>query len=168
MAIKNEEFVEEVVERRATYVGLSGTFLALFAAFTWRERREHEELHLRPLDVVLLAFSTYRLGRMIAYDKVMEAYRAPFAKTVPDVTGAGESVVPKGRGVRRAIGELITCPICSGTWVAAALVYGLGVAPGPTRAFLTIMSSIGMGEFLNAATEALQWTGQARRKEAGS
>jgi hypothetical protein len=77
-------------------------------------------------------------------------------------------VVPKGFGARRALGELISCPICAGTWMAALLVYGLGFAPRATRAFLAIMSSIGIAELLHAATEALQWTGEAERKEAGS
>jgi hypothetical protein len=30
------------------------------------------------------------------------------------------------------------------------------------------MSAIGVGELLNAATEALEWTGQAERIQAGS
>lgn len=30
------------------------------------------------------------------------------------------------------------------------------------------MSSVGVAELLNAATEFMQWTGQAERKEAGS
>ena len=81
---------------------------------------------------------------------------------------AGELPQAGEVGARRALGELLSCPICSGTWIAAALVYGLGIVPGPTRAFLAIMSAIGVAELLNAATEALQWTGEAERKQAGS
>jgi hypothetical protein len=77
-------------------------------------------------------------------------------------------VVPEGEGVRRAIGELFSCPICAGTWIASALVYGLEIAPRPTRIFLAIMSAIGLSEIFNSATEALQWTGEAARKQAGS
>src|SRR5690606_4392915 len=110
-----------------------------------------EELDLRPFDLAQLALATYRLGRLTSYDKVAETYREPFTETVPDPTGAGETVVPEGTGVRRALGELIACPICAGTWIAAALVYGLHLAPRPTRVFLAIMSSIGGAELLNAA-----------------
>jgi hypothetical protein len=30
----------------------------------------------------------------------------------------------KGRGLRRAIGELLTCPFCLGTWIASGFIYG--------------------------------------------
>jgi hypothetical protein len=155
-------------QRRAMYTTLIGLFLALFAAFSARARRAGEHLELRPLDLVLLGFSTYRLGRLAAYDKVTEGLRQPFTETQPDAFGAGQTVVPRGTGARQALGELISCPICAGTWIAAGLVYGLGIAPRPTRAFLAIMSSSGIAELLNAATEALQWTGLAERKEVGS
>ena len=116
----------------------------------------------------MLGFSTYRLGRMVAYDKIMETYRSLFAETVPDPSGAGETVEAKKRsGVQQAIGELLSCPICAGTWIAAGLVYGLGIAPRATHVFLAIMSTSGLGELLNAATEALSWFGQAARDEAG-
>jgi hypothetical protein len=159
---------KKALEERATYLTLMGLFLSFFTGFLLHKRRSHEDLNLRPFDFTLLGFATYRLGRLAAYDKVSEPLRRPFTKTEPDPSGAGETVVPKGVGARRALGELLSCPICSGTWIAAALVYGLGIAPGPTRVFVAIMSAIGVAELLNAATEALQWTGEAGRKQAGS
>ncbi|HBY98947.1 MAG: DUF1360 domain-containing protein [Ardenticatenaceae bacterium] len=167
MSSRHARMVERV-ERRATYTTLSAIFLAIFGAFTLRLRREREDLQLQPLDLVQLGFATYRLGRLTAYDKVAETYRAPFTETIQDQTGAGKTVVPEGMGVQRALGELVSCPICAGTWIAAALVYGLNLAPRPTRTFLAVMSSVGVAELLNAATEFMQWTGQAERKEAGS
>ena len=154
----------KAASQRATYVALTGAFLGLFAAVT----RKGEDPELSPLDVVQLGLATYRLGRMVAYDKVFETYRAPFAETVPDPTGAGDTVEPKPDGPAEAIGELIVCPICVGTWIAAALVYGLELAPRPTRLMLSIMSSIGLGEVLNALTEALSWYGQNAREQAGA
>jgi hypothetical protein len=62
---------------------------------------------------------------------------------------------------------LIACPICSGTWIAAVLVYALQIFPSATRIFLAIISSTGIAELLNALAEALSWTGQAARKRAG-
>jgi len=76
-------------------------------------------------------------------------------------------VVAEGDGAKRAIGELISCPICTGTWIAALLTYGLYLAPGPTRVLLTILGASGAAELLNASAEVLTWTGQAARKEAG-
>jgi hypothetical protein len=156
------------VQRRATYVALSSLFASLFTVFSLYEQRKCKTDDFTALDLVMLGLASYRTGRMVAYDKIFETERMPFAETVPDPTGAGETVVPKGTGVRHAIGELISCPICVGTWIAAILVFGLTVLPGPTRMFLKIMSGIGLAEFINAGTEALQWHGEAARARAGS
>lgn len=156
------------VEKRATYTTLTGIFMSVFAVFALSTSRKHKRVDLKPFDLVQLGLASYRLGRMISYDKVVETYRAPFTRTVPDPSGAGMTVVPKGKGTRAAIGELIACPICSGTWVAAGLYYGLTLFPQATRAFIAIMSSIGFAEVLNAATEAMEWTGQLAREKAGT
>jgi hypothetical protein len=140
--------------------------LAIFGLFNLLSRRKRTKLE--PFDLALLGLSSYRMGRMVSYDVVMESFRSPFTETVPDPTGAGDTVQPKGSGWRRAVGDLICCPICAGTWIAAALVYGLELAPRPTRLLLSIMGSIGLGELLNALTEALSWGGQNAREQAGA
>ena len=120
-------------EQRATYLTLIGLFFSLFAAFSRRERERGDDPRLRPFDFALLGLATYRAGRLAAYDKVTEPLRAPFTETKPDETGAGMTVVPQGNGARKALGELLSCPTCAGTWAAAGLVYGLRIAPLPTR-----------------------------------
>ena len=104
---------------------------------------------------------------MIAFDHIAEPLRAPFAKTVTDRNGAGSVVVPKGRGAMRSIGQLISCPICVGTWIAALLVYLLYFFPGPTRVFITMTAVIGLAELLHSVTEALCWVGINSRVMAG-
>jgi hypothetical protein len=156
------------IQRRATYVALSSVFTALFTVFSLIEHRQAKKDHFTALDLAMLGLASYRTGRMVAYDKVFETQRLPFAETVPDPTGAGDTVMPRGSGVRQAIGELICCPICVGTWIAAILVFGLTIMPGPTRMFLKIMSGIGLAEFINAGTEALQWHGEEARVRTGA
>ncbi|MBN1992439.1 MAG: DUF1360 domain-containing protein [Anaerolineae bacterium] len=156
---------QAIAEQHLTYMAITGVFWTIFAVFNLL--RKGKTLHLKPFDFVLLAFSALRMGRLIAYDLVTQPYRAPFTETVPDSYGASEIVVPKQSGWRRAVGELVSCPICSGTWAAAALVYALQIAPGPTRIFIAIMGAIGAGEILNALTESLSWGGESSRKQAG-
>lgn len=153
-------------QERATYVSLMGLFAALFAAFSLTGRNE-KSLELTPLDLTLLSLATYRGGRLIAYDKVTEPLRSAFASAEPDSSGAGETVNPKGSGARRAIGELISCPTCVGTWMAAGLVYGLRLAPVPTRVMLAILSATGAAEVIDSTVEALTWTGREARDETG-
>ncbi len=123
---------------------------------------------LSVMDLALLGLSTYRLGRLIAYDRVMEPLRQFFTETVPDSTGAGESVDPKGEGFQQALGQLVCCPICAGTWVAALLTYLFFLFPGPARVFLIMTSAIAIAELLGALTEALSWSGQYHRTMSGA
>jgi hypothetical protein len=161
---------DPVQQEFATKITLVGVFLSLFAAFISRLsvwRKEQREFSIKPFDLTLLGLATFRLGRLVSYDRVTEPFRHPFTETVPDSTGAGETVVPRGNGIRQTIGQLLSCPICSGTWIAAGLVYGLVSLPNATRVFLAIMGTTGLVEIVNAFTEALSWTGQLARKLAG-
>ena len=92
----------------ALFIGwmLNGPGLQAVEQFSW-------------LDLALLGLATYRMGHLISYDRVMEPLRAPFTRTIPDPTGAGETVEPKGEGFQKTIGQLLCCPICSGMWAAA-------------------------------------------------
>ena len=82
-------------------------------------------------------------------------------------SGAGLTTESKGRGSRKVIGDLLTCPVCAGTWAAAGMVYGLRIAPGPTRLLITIFGAAGVAELLNGSVEALQWHAEVQRNEAG-
>jgi hypothetical protein len=156
------------LEQRATYLTLTGTFLALFGAFALSQRNQKQEQALRPFDLVLLGLATYRTGHLIVYDKVTGPLRAPFTKITDDASGVGKTVTSQSKpGIMRALGELLSCPICIGTWVAAGLVYGLALVPRITRPFLYMHSAVGIAELLHAAEEALKWTGQTERATSG-
>ncbi len=156
------------LEQRATYLTLTGTFLTLFAAYSLHQKRQDEESALQPFDLLLLGLATYRTGRLIVYDKVTEPLRMPFTETTYDASGVGKTVTSRQqRGFIRALGELFSCPICVGTWIAASLTYSLGLMPRATRTMLFIQSAVGIAELLHAAEEALKWTGQTERTTSG-
>jgi hypothetical protein len=63
--------------------------------------------------------------------------------------------MPKGRGLRRALGELVTCTRCVGTWSALAVV-GLRVAhPEAGRTVTTILASSAANDWLQAGFKLL-------------
>jgi hypothetical protein len=156
-------------ENQRTKLALTGLFMSLVMLFgSRRQQRKQDALNLKAADLALLGVATHRLGRLVAYDLIAEPLRSPFATTVPDSTGAGKTTVARGHGIRQAIGELLTCPICAGTWIAALLVYGLQILPRPTRILVTIMGVTGLAEILNAGVEALSWFGLVERKELGT
>lgn len=150
----------------ATKLTLMGVFFSVMALFSTRLQRERAPMELRPFDLLLLGLSSFRIGRMVAFEGVARPLREPFTETKPDDSGAGETTVASGVGARHAVGELLSCPICTGTWVAAGLVYGLHWLPRPTRVLLAIMSTTGVAHLLYSLTEALSWVGHAARKQA--
>ena len=154
------------VSERATKLSLAGAFLGGLGAFTTVLQRRGQQVQVQPLDLVMLGLATYRSGRLVAYERVAAPLREPVTTTIPDGSGAGETVVADGEGWRWALGELVSCPVCIGTWVAAGLVYGLHLAPTPTRVYITIMSATGVAQLLSETTEALSWSSRSARRQA--
>lgn len=101
-----------------------------------------------PKDLMLFAIATQKLSRVMTKGKVTTALRAPFT-AVEGKGGAGElEERPRGRGLRRAIGELLTCPFCLGTWIASGFVYGSIFSPSVTRTVGSIFAVSGVADFL--------------------
>jgi hypothetical protein len=156
--------IDDSQQTRATKLTLMSVFLGILVTFAGRLVRRDRELTLKPFDLLLLGLSSFRMGRMIAFEGVAAPIREPFTETREDASGVGQTVVASGHGVRHVVGELVSCPICAGTWVAAGLVYGLHLMPAPTRLLLAIMSTTGVAELCYSLTEALDWTARAARR----
>ena len=69
------------------------------------------------LDFTALVSATFKAARTIARDEVTKFIRAPFVEGEP--TEGDEK--PVDGGYQQALGELVTCSRCVGTWVAAGL-----------------------------------------------
>jgi hypothetical protein len=88
---------------------------------------------------------------MVTRDRVTSAVRAPFTRFQDDA-GPGEvNEAARGRGLRRAIGELLVCPYCLGMWVSAALTASLLVFPRFTRWVCTVLTAFFGSEVLQLA-----------------
>jgi Protein of unknown function (DUF1360) len=57
--------------------------------------------------------------------------------------------------LRQAIGELVTCSRCGGTWAAAGLAISQIVAPRSGRLLTWSLAAAGANDFLQAAFAAL-------------
>ena len=51
-------------------------------------------------------------------------------------------------GLRRAVGELLTCPFCLGTWIASGFIYGYVFTPRISRILASIFAVSGLADFL--------------------
>ena len=132
------------------YAALVAAFNGLVAAGLLARKCSREPLpeRIEPKDLALFALATQKLSRVITKDKVTSAFRAPFTE-VEGKGGPGEvEERAKGRGLRRAIGELLTCPFCLGTWIASGFIYGHIFAPRVTRSLASIFAVSGLADFL--------------------
>ncbi len=126
----------------ASYGVLMTTFTTLAGGFALWFRRSGRELPERidARDLALLTVASHKAARMVAKDRVTSAVRAPFTRFEHD-GGPGEvQESARGRGLRRAIGELLVCPYCLGMWISAGFTAGLLVAPRFTRWFASALS----------------------------
>jgi uncharacterized protein DUF1360 len=103
------------------------------------------------LDLAALGIATHKLSRIIAKDRITSILRAPFVNYIRSA-GAGEvEEEPRGRGIQRGIGQLISCPYCMAPWCATALGFGLIFAPRATRFFAAILGTVAISDFLHRA-----------------
>lgn len=95
------------------------------AALALAHRRSGRPLPERvpPGDLALLSVATYKLSRLIAKDRVTSFLRAPFTRHRGESDRPGEvDEEPRGRGLQRAVGELLVCPYCLAQWVGTGLL----------------------------------------------
>jgi hypothetical protein len=89
---------------------------------------------------------------VLTEQKVEEWLRRPFVDERAD-----GSKRPKGRGMRYAVGELLSCTRCTGSWVGLGLV-GLHVASPVTA---RVVASVGtVGAINDTALAGFAWMTQ--------
>ena len=105
----------------------------------------------RAKDLALLGVGTYKLSRLLANDAVTSFVRAPFVRFegMEGVTTPKES--PRGRGLRRALGQLLLCPKCTGLWIASGLAAGLLTVPRATRVACGALTVAALNDALQTA-----------------
>jgi hypothetical protein len=142
----------------AGYALLTGFFSVVAVTSVIWLRRSRKGLPDRypPSDLLLAGAATYKLSRLLAKDKVTSFVRAPFTEH-RDQGGSGEvEEEPRGYGVRRAIGELLTCPYCLGVWVASGWGIALVAAPRASRLACFTLTALGISDFLQVAYKAAE------------
>ncbi len=101
-------------------------------------------------ELPVLGLAAFTAAKALGKEQIGSWIREPVVEPAP---GGGRR--PKGRGLRHALGELVTCTRCLGTWSALGLV-GLRMArPREGRAVVTILAVAGINDFLQAGFAAL-------------
>ncbi|CAM4093821.1 membrane protein [Bacillus manliponensis] len=100
---------------------------------------------------VVFACATFRLTRLIVYDKITSFLRAPFIEelqiTEPDGT-VSTYTKAKGRGLQKWIGELLSCYWCTGVWISAFLLLLYYWIPRIAEPFIYILAIAGVAAII--------------------
>ncbi|KAB2337235.1 DUF1360 domain-containing protein [Cytobacillus depressus] len=70
-------------------------------------------------ELMILALASFRLTRLVVYDKITEFLRSPFFDEIEEKNNDGESeiyLIPKKGGIRGFLGDLLSCYWCTGIW----------------------------------------------------
>jgi hypothetical protein len=104
------------------------------------------------LDFAVLSLASFKAARTVARDELTSFLRDPF--TEETAHEGGEEPVQSG-DLHQAIGELITCSRCIGTWTAAGLATTQILAPRFGRLLTWSLGAAGLNDFLQAGFAAL-------------
>ncbi len=148
------------------YAGIMGAFLGGLAVaggvarLTGRDPRCHTWL-----DLATLAGASFKAARTISRDEVTSFLREPF---VEGEAHEGKEE-PLGTGdLRQAVGELVTCSRCIGTWCAAGLSVTQILAPRFGRILTWSLCAAGANDFLQAGFSALAHKSNELRQRASA
>ena len=130
-----------VVTGMAAYLAASGRRLP--DGLSWR-------------DLALLAVATHKASRQLAKDPVTSPLRAPFTRYSGTSAEAELDEEVRGHGMRKALGELVTCPFCLDQWVATTGVFGMITVPRATRAIASVFAVLTASDMLQYAYAKLQ------------
>jgi hypothetical protein len=139
------------------YAAIMGVFAGgLAAAGALARALDRDPQCNTALDFAVLGAAAFKAARTLSHDEVTSFIRQPFVR---GHAHSGEGEEPVEGGMEQAIGELVTCSRCVGTWVAAGLAVTQVVAPRFGRLLTWSLGAAAANDFLQAGFTAL--TGKA-------
>src|SRR5262245_2818455 len=145
----------------ASYAAIMATFAGGLAAAGALARlmRRDPQCHTA-LDFLALSAASFKAAHTRPHDEVTSFVREPF---VQGHAHSGDDEEPVQGGIEQAIGELVTCSRCIGTWAAAGLAVTQIIAPRFGRLMTWSLGAAAANDFLQAGFAAL--TSKANRLE---
>src|SRR5256884_8009982 len=135
-----------------SYAKIMATFTGLLAAAGALGRLLDRDPQCQTsLDFAVLAAASFKAARTLSHDEVTSFIRQPFVRG--HAHGGGEE--PVSGGMEQAIGELVTCTRCIGTWGAAGLAATQMLAPRVGRLLTWSLGAAAAKHFLQGVFAAL-------------
>jgi len=136
------------------YAVIMGTFMGGLGAVSGvAAAKDRPHFEMAPIDLALLGLATFKASRTVARDKVTSFVRDPF---VEGEAYEGEDEKPaRDSEMKQAIGELVTCTRCIGTWIGAGLAATQILAPRTGRLLTSVLAAGAVNDFLLGGFSAL-------------
>jgi Protein of unknown function (DUF1360) len=106
-----------------------------------------------PLDLAVLSLASFKAARTLTSDNVTSFVREPFVR---GHAHEGDEEPLETGDFRQAMGELVTCSRCGGTWAAAGLAVSQILAPRFGRLLTWSLAAAGANDWLQAGFVALR------------
>ena len=149
------------------YATIAGAFLAGLGAVSGiAAARDRPPQEVRTFDLAMLGLATFKAARVVSRDKVTSFVREPVVEGHA-YDGDGERPVQTG-GMQQALGELVTCTRCIGTWIGAGLAATQILAPRTGRLLTSVLAAGALNDFLLAGFEALRSNANELEQHGGS
>ena len=141
----------------SSYGTLAALFNLILAAFLLAARRMDRPIpeRIEAKDILLLGVAAHKLSFVVSNDAVTSVIRAPFTERQEKESPKSVDEKPRGKGLRRSIGELLSCQFCLGMWLSSFFTYGLVLAPRVTRLIATVFAVVTVSDHLHQTYKAL-------------
>jgi hypothetical protein len=142
------------------YAALSAGYGTLLGALVVATRNDCED-PIRSVELPVLGLATFALAKLVAKEKVDSWVREPFLEELP--TGERR---PKGRRLRYAVGELLSCSRCVGSWSALGLVALRLRRPRESGVVIPLLASAALNDWLQTGFTRLCADANVARQQA--
>lgn len=108
------------------------------------------------LNFIILGLASFRLTRLIVFDKITEFIRHPFFDEIEEEGEDGTMEVyylPKRTPIKKFIGELLSCYWCTGVWISALVVAGYLLLPTIFVPIILVFAIAGLAAILESVVQ---------------
>jgi hypothetical protein len=151
--------VTETPTEPVDYAAISAMYGAALATVVLAARERGPE-PLRATELAPLGLAAFALSKLVAKEKAETWLRQPFVEEQP------HGRRPKGRRMRYAIGELLSCTRCLGAWSSLGLVALRVTRPREARVVNAVLATSALNDWLQAGFTLLCAQSTASERQA--
>ena len=144
-------------------------FVVVLVAALWQIFGTHKDFprSIPIFDALLMALASFRITRLVVYDKITRWFRELFADTreFEEDGVVYVEVRPSGSGFRHTIHDLLGCPWCIGFWSSLVICFCYFVFSWAWFVVL-FLAVAGAGSFIQIVANAIGWKAESLKLDA--